>query len=273
MGGEGRMSTARIALDRVSKTFGAPNRKPGQGGNRVLSEVSFSVADGEFICLLGPSGCGKSTVLNLVAGFEQPDEGSVRQSGHKIGGPGPDRGVVFQQPTLFPWLSVLDNVTFGPRMAGAPEAQYLPLAERYLQLVGLKGFEHHATWQLSGGMRQRVALARAWLANPEVLLMDEPFGALDAQTRLLMQELLTSLWQATGTTVLFVTHDVDEALFLSDRILVMSARPGRVCEDLIVPFARPRSIESLVTDPQYAQLKRRILHTVREEADRAMASA
>jgi NitT/TauT family transport system ATP-binding protein len=229
------------------------------------------VGDGEFVCLLGPSGCGKSTVLNLVAGFEDPDSGSLQQDGRPIIGPSPERGMVFQQPTLFPWLTVLENVTFGPRMAGKPASEYRPQAERYLRLVGLQGFEHHAIWQLSGGMRQRVALARAWLSNPEVLLMDEPFGALDAQTRLMMQELLISLWQQTGTTILFVTHDVDEALLLADRVLVMSARPGIVREELRVPFARPRSIENLVTDTEYASLKRRILHTVREEAERAMA--
>ena len=177
---------------------------------------------------------------------------------------------MFQQPTLFPWLSVLDNVTFGPRMAGVPASTYLSDARRYLALVGLEGFEHHAPWQLSGGMRQRVALARAWLPGPEILLMDEPFGALDAQTRLMMQELLIDVWTSTRTTILFVTHDVDEALFLADRVLVMSARPGTVREELRVPFERPRDIESLTADPEFGALKRRVLHVVREEARRAV---
>ncbi|OWW21799.1 ABC transporter ATP-binding protein [Noviherbaspirillum denitrificans] len=262
------MSTPRIALDGIRKSFPAPRGR--QEKTTVLSDISLTLAEGEFVCLLGPSGCGKSTVLGMAAGFDQPDSGILLHDGEPIAGPSPQRGMVFQQPTLFPWLSVLDNVTFGPRMAGVPRERYLAEAERYLRLVGLQGFEHHATWQLSGGMRQRAALARAWMPNPEVLLMDEPFGALDAQTRLMMQELLTSVWQATGTSILFVTHDVDEALFLADRVLVMSARPGTIREELRVPFERPRSIESLVTDPEYARLKQRILHIVREEAGKSM---
>ncbi|HXZ07397.1 MAG TPA: ABC transporter ATP-binding protein, partial [Paraburkholderia sp.] len=162
------------------------------------------------------------------------------------------------------------NVTFGPRMAGVAPSVYVPEAQRYIALVGLEGFEQHAPWQLSGGMRQRVALARAWLPGPEILLMDEPFGALDAQTRLMMQELLIDVWASTGTTILFVTHDVDEALFLADRVLVMSARPGRIREELRVPFARPRDIESLSADPEFGELKRSVLHIVREEARRAV---
>ena len=172
---------------------------------------------------------------NLIAGFDKPTTGAVLLDGKPVSRPGPERGFVFQQPTLFPWLNVLDNVTFGPRMAGIAASTYLPEAERYLALVGLEGFERHAPWQLSGGMRQRVALARAWLPNPEILLMDEPFGALDAQTRLMMQELLTEVWASTRTTILFVTHDVDEALFLADRVLVMSARPGTIREELHSP--------------------------------------
>lgn len=261
----------RISLRNVSKAFEAPSKKVASSKTAVLSDFSLSVAEGEFVCLLGPSGCGKSTVLNLVAGFESPDSGSLEQDGKPIAGPSPERGMVFQQPTLFPWLTVLENVTFGPRMAGRPASDYLLQAQQYLRLVGLHGFEDHATWQLSGGMRQRVALARAWLSSPKVLLMDEPFGALDAQTRLMMQELLISLWQQTGTTILFVTHDVDEALLLGGRVLVMSSRPGIVREELQVPFSRPRTIENLVTDPEYASLKQRILCTVREEAGRAMA--
>jgi len=191
-------------------------------------------------------------------------------NGQPITGPGPDRGMVFQQPTLFPWLSVLDNVTFGPRMAGQTREQYLAQAGRQLRQVGLQDYANHFPWQLSGGMRQRAALARAWLPNPDILLMDEPFGALDAQTRLAMQELLTRIWQHTGTTLLFVTHDVDEALFLADRVLIMSSQPGRIREELQVPFERPRSIEDLVAEPAYGQLKRRILHLVREEAAKTL---
>jgi NitT/TauT family transport system ATP-binding protein len=230
----------------------------------------FRIKSGEFVCLLGASGCGKSTILNLVAGFDQADRGEVLLDGRPIHAPGPERGMVFQQPTLFPWLSVRDNVTFGPRMSGQTAQQYLPDAERYLRLVGLQDFAEHFPWQLSGGMRQRAALARAWLPNPEILLMDEPFGALDAQTRLAMQELLTTIWQTIRTTILFVTHDIDEALFLADRVLIMSARPGRIREELQVPFERPRSLEDLVADPRYGQLKRNILHVVREEAAKSL---
>ncbi|SMF53908.1 ABC transporter ATP-binding protein [Pseudogulbenkiania subflava] len=260
------MSHPRITLEHVSKQFAAP----GAGRTAVLDNVSLTVNEGEFVCLLGPSGCGKSTILNLVAGFEQPDHGRVLLDHRPISEPGPERGMVFQQPMLFPWLTVRDNVTFGPRMTGADKASYQADAERYLQLVGLQDFAEHYPWQLSGGMRQRAALARAWLPKPQTLLMDEPFGALDAQTRLAMQELLTDIWQRTRTTILFVTHDVDEALFLADRVLVMSARPGQIRESLTVPFARPRNPEELLTDSAYGQLKRDILHAVREEAAKSL---
>jgi len=261
------MSQPRILLEHVSKHFVGPGQSP----TRVLDGVSLNIEDGEFVCILGPSGCGKSTLLNLVAGFEQPDEGRVLFNGQPVHAPGPERGMVFQQPLLFPWLSVRDNITFGPRMAGQDKAAYAAEAERYLQLVGLQGFGDHYPWQLSGGMRQRAALARAWLPRPETLLMDEPFGALDAQTRLAMQELLTHIRQQTGTTILFVTHDVDEALFLADRIVVMSARPGRIHSSLTVPFARPRDPENLLANPDYGRLKRDILHIVREEASRSLS--
>ncbi|MEI6600894.1 MAG: ABC transporter ATP-binding protein [Comamonadaceae bacterium] len=261
--------TARIALNRVGLRFAAAH---GSGkSHTVLQDVSLALAEGEFVCLLGSSGCGKSSILNLLAGFIAPDHGTLEMDGQIIHGPGPQRGMVFQQPTLFPWLSVRDNVTFGPRMAGLAADRYLPEADRFLRLVGLQDYAEHYPWQLSGGMRQRVALARAWLADPQVLLMDEPFGALDAQTRLSMQELLTHIWQTTRTTILFVTHDVDEALYLADRILIMSAAPGRIREELRLPFERPRSLEDLVADPGYGKLKRRILHVVREEARKSFS--
>lgn len=258
-----------IELKNVSKIYsGAPNIN--DGGIEVLTDIDLQLREGEFVCLLGASGCGKSTLLNLLAGFEQPTRGEVLLDGKTISRPGPERGVVFQQPTLFPWLSVLDNITFGPRMAGTPPAIYLAEARRYLRLVGLQEFERHLPWQLSGGMRQRAALARAWLTNPDILLMDEPFGALDAQTRLTMQELLTSVWRATGTTILFVTHDVDEALFLADRVLVMGSRPGRIREAIQIPFARPREVEEIVAEHEFGVLKRHILHLVREEASKSL---
>lgn len=268
-------ATPRIRLAGVDKRFGAPDHGAGQGGTQTLAlqDVSLSLSAGEFVCLLGPSGCGKSTILNLVAGFDQPTSGRVLVDGEPVGGPTPERGMVFQQPTLFPWLSVMDNITFGPRMTGEPASDYLPRAHEFLRRVGLQGFAQHLPWQLSGGMRQRVALARAWMPNPGILLMDEPFGALDAQTRLLMQELLVSIWASSRTTILFVTHDVDEALFLADRVLVMSARPGRIVENLVVPSARPRDIEALAGDARMADMRRHVLHCVRDEVRKAMAQA
>lgn len=236
----------------------------------ALDEISITIADGEFVCLLGPSGCGKSTVLNLVAGFETPSSGEVALAGRRVLRPGPDRGVVFQQPLLFPWLTVLDNIGFGPKMNGKPVAKAREMAGQYLDLVGLAGFGGHFPYELSGGMQQRVALARAWVSSPEMLLMDEPFGALDAQTRLQMQEFLLKVWEERRTTVLFVTHDIDEALFLADRVIVMSARPGRVKENLRVSFERPRDYDSIIFDPDYVRLKQHVLHAIRHQDDDAV---
>lgn len=259
---------AHIVVEHVSLSFPSQGRSSPNETLTVLDDVSLRISKGEFVVLLGPSGCGKSTILNLIAGFEQPSHGRVLCDGVPVRGPGPARGMVFQQANLFPWLTVMENVTFGPRMQGADKARIQHEAANYLALMGLEGFRQHYPWQLSGGMKQRVALARAWLPNPNVLLMDEPFGALDAQTRLMMQELLLAAWQKTGTTLLFVTHDVDEALFLADRVLVMSARPGRIADAIELPFGRERNIETLAQHPDYAVLKKRILHRVREEARR-----
>lgn len=252
-----------ITLENVSLSFGV---KPQPF--TVLEDISLSLNKGEFVVLLGPSGCGKSTILNLVAGFTQPDRGRVAAGGKPVHAPGPDRGMIFQQPNLFPWLSVLENVTFGPRLGKYRKQETNARALDWLGRVGLKGFEHHAPWQLSGGMKQRVALARAWLPGPEVLLLDEPFGALDAQTRLMMQELLREAWLSTGTTLLFVTHDVEEALFLADRILIMSAKPGKIVEEIVLPFGRERDIETLAEHPRYSEIKHHVLHRVRQEAKR-----
>ncbi|NIF03716.1 ABC transporter ATP-binding protein [Pantoea sp. Acro-805] len=255
--------SVQIALENVSLQFAA---KPEPF--TVLKDVSLTLQKGEFVVLLGPSGCGKSTILNLVAGFNQPDSGRVLCNGGVVQKPGPSRGMIFQQPNLFPWLSVLDNVTFGPRLGRYRKDELNNRALDWLARVGLKGFEHHAPWQLSGGMKQRVALARAWLPEPEVLLLDEPFGALDAQTRMMMQELLRNAWRQTGTTLLFVTHDVEEALFLADRVLVMSAKPGKIVEEITLPFGQARDIETLAEHPQYGEIKHRVLHRVRQEAKR-----
>ena len=258
---------ATVELRNVGKTF--IDRKRGRE-TVALADVSMTIEKSEFACILGPSGCGKSTILNLVAGFEQPNGGAVLIDGRPIAAPDRSRGMVFQQPLLFPWLNVIDNITFGPRMAGAPAEQYAAQAARYVQLMGLTGFEKHYPYELSGGMQQRVALARAWISEPELFLMDEPFGALDAQTRLMMQELLLRVWERSRTTVMFVTHDIDEALFLADRIFIMTARPGRIKENLVVDFARPRNYETIIFEQQYITLKQRILQAIRGETLQAM---
>lgn len=257
-----------IQLQQVHKTFANP--KTGTADYPVLHNVSLELKQGELVCLLGPSGCGKSTILNLIAGFEQPSQGKLTINDRPITGPGPDRAVVFQQPYLFPWLSVLDNVTYGPRMAGRDKQDYLKQAYEQLEQVGLKNVADHFIWQLSGGMKQRVALARAWILKAQVLLMDEPFAALDAQTRLIMQETLTTLWGRHKTTILFVTHDVEEALLLADRILVMSVNPGTIREEIAIHFERPRTIEQLIADPTFIKLKQTILHIIREETQKTI---
>jgi NitT/TauT family transport system ATP-binding protein len=258
----------KVELVDVTKAFVDEQR-----GRRTvaLEGVSLGVAHGEFVCLLGPSGCGKSTILNMVAGFERPTAGAVTVGTTRVEGPARDHGMVFQQPHLFPWLTVLDNITFGPRMTGMASADYLPRANRYVELMGLRGFEQHYPYELSGGMQQRVALARAWIKEPSLFLMDEPFAALDAQTRLLMQELLLKVWDSARSTVLFVTNDIDEAIFLSDRVIVLAARPGRVSEDLRVGLVRPRDYASVIFTPEYIELKKHILEVIRRETMRGMA--
>lgn len=258
---------ADIELERVTFAFGSEHTT----STPVLHDVSLRVERGEFVVLLGPSGCGKSTILNLIAGFERPQQGRILTQGRPVTGPSPLRGMVFQQPMLYPWLSVLENVTFGPRMLGLPESEWRPRAAELLQQMGLQRHHNASPWELSGGMKQRVALARAWIMQPEVLLMDEPFGALDAQTRSLMQELLLETWQRLRTTVIFVTHDVDEAILLGTRILVMSARPGRIREQITVPLAGPRDAETVAVEPVYRSIKAHALHLVREEARRHLA--
>ena len=207
----------------------------------ALERFDLTVRDGEFVCLLGPSGCGKSTLLNIVAGFFRPTEGRVVLDGAEVTGPGRDRGVVFQEHALFPWFRVGQNVEFGLKMAGLPPAERARIADRYLDLVGLRSFRAAFPKELSGGMKQRVAIARALAGDPKILLMDEPFGALDAQNRRIMQDELTKIWAATGKTILFVTHAIEESLLLADRVVVMSPRPGRIQAILPVTLARPRS--------------------------------
>ena len=236
----------------------------------AFQNLNLVAKTGEFVCLLGPSGCGISTALNIMACFDMPTSGNVLLDGHPIEKPGIDRGVVLQEPTLYPWLKVIENITFGPRMNNASSQEYTEKAKRYIDLVGLKGFENHYPYELSGGMKQRVAIARAWINEPSVLLMDEPFGALDAQTRLVMQELLLNVWNELKTTVLFITHDVDEALCMGDRVFVMTARPGRVTMEVNVPFSRPRDPETLIFSNEFVEIKKKIVHVIKEETLKIM---
>ena len=233
-----------------------------------MEETSIRIEPGEFVCILGPSGCGKSTLLNTVAGYVMPNSGSVRVDGEVVTRPGPDRGMVFQQYSLFPWKTVKENVAFGPKMAGQSSAGAELIANTFLDMVGLARFANRYPAELSGGMQQRVGIARALANYPRVLLMDEPFGALDAQTRLMMQESLLNIWNEFGTTVLFITHDVDEAIFLADRVLVMSASPGRIIADLAVDLPRPR-LPEMTADSRFAELKRRCIAHIRAESLKA----
>ena len=210
----------------------------------ALDDIEVEIMEGEFICIVGPSGCGKTTLLNIVAGFIQPDSGEVRIAGQVVRGPGADRIVVFQEPALFPWLNVRANVEFGLKIAGVPRRERHERATASLRLVGLERFSRAYVHELSGGMKQRVQLARSLAVRPSVLLMDEPFAALDAQTRDVMQEELQSLWQQTGATILFVTHNVREAVLLADRIIVMSPSPGRISEQIHVGLPHPRDPNS-----------------------------
>jgi len=227
-----------LRIEGVSKTFSG-----GAGSIEALRPVDLDVAAGEFVCLLGPSGCGKSTLLSIIAGLETASSGTVWADGQKVHGPGTDRVLLFQEAALFPWLDVQHNVEFGLRQAGVPARERTAVARRFIELVRLKGFERSYVHQLSGGMRQRVALARALAIDPAILLMDEPFGALDALTRDRLHVELETMWASTGKTVVFVTHNVREAVALGDRVLVFSPRPGRLVREFRIELPRPRSLE------------------------------
>ncbi|MBV8450307.1 MAG: ABC transporter ATP-binding protein [Hyphomicrobiales bacterium] len=255
----------KLKLDKVTLEFfprtGAPVL--------ALDDVSLEVAEQEFAVIVGPSGCGKSSLLRLVAGLVEPTRGEITLDGTPVTRPGKDRGMVFQSYTLFPWLNVRDNVEFGLRIGGVPAEKRKHISDHFIKEVGLEGFESAYPKQLSGGMMQRVALARALANDPEVLLMDEPFGALDSQTRSLMQELLLQIWEHSQKTVLFITHDIDEAILLGDRVHVMTARPGRIKERVEIDLKRPRHVD-LLTSPEFIALKRRIMGLIHDEAVRAM---
>ena len=250
---------AEIAIRSVVKSFTdrARNREV-----TAVDNVSLRVNANDFVCLLGPSGCGKSTLLNMIAGFERPTSGRIEVAGRLVEKPGADRGVVFQQPTLMPWLNVVDNVAFHLKLKGVSRAARRGTAQQFIDLVGLNGFEDHYPSELSGGMNQRVGIARALVMNPQVILMDEPFAALDAQTKLEMQEELVEIWRRIKCTVVFVTHSVDEALVLGTRIVVMTRRPGRIRDAFDIDMPRPRDI----TSPAFNEAKRRVLALLREEA-------
>ena len=227
----------------------------------ALHDINLTIEENQFVCFIGPSGCGKTTLLRIVAGLEAPTSGAATIDGEPIVGPSPERGMVFQEYSLFPWRTVMDNIVFGLELRGVPEAERLAQGRQYLKMVGLEGFEKRYPHELSGGMKQRVAIARALVNDPKALLMDEPFGALDAQTRNTMQSELLRIWEEEKKTVLFVTHSVDEAIYLADAIVIMSARPGRIKDIIQIPLPRPRTR----TSTEVNQIRDRILCDLRTE--------
>jgi NitT/TauT family transport system ATP-binding protein len=241
-----------------------PGRTPRDTPTLALDAFDLNVAEHEVACIVGPSGCGKTTLLNMIAGFEKPSDGSLLVRGQPVNGPSPERSVVFQQAALFPWLTVWDNVIMGPKLRGLDKAKLAADARKVLTSVGLAGFEQHYPYQLSGGMRQRVQIARVLVASPDVILMDEPFGSLDAQTRIVMHEVLLKVWAEYKPTIFFITHDVEEALILADRIYVMTRRPGRIKARIDVPFERPRSYE-LIGNARFAALRAEVVGMLRDE--------
>jgi NitT/TauT family transport system ATP-binding protein len=256
------MSAGQLDIQNVSRVF------PGTRGGtvvRALEPTTLFVAPNDFITILGPSGCGKSTLLRIVAGLDKPTEGQVLLNRNPVVAPGPDRGMVFQSYTLFPWLTVAENIAFGLKEKGMPERERNDIVASYIEKVGLRDFANHWPKQLSGGMQQRTAIARALANDPEILLLDEPFGALDNQTRSLMQELLLGIWEREKKTVLFVTHDIEEAAFMASRVVVMSARPGRIKADIRVELPYPRHY-TIKTSPEFTELKSRLTEEIRAEA-------
>jgi len=250
-----------IVIDHISMTYSGL-----AGTVEALRDVNLEIAPGEFICLVGPSGCGKTTLLNIIAGFLEPTSGTVRMDGRPITGPGPDRGVVFQQYAVFPWMTVRQNVEFGLNLKAnkKPKDEIKKIVDHFIALVGLKDFEDAFPKELSGGMKQRVAIARSYAVNPQVLLMDEPFGALDAQTRQFMQESLLQILEQEHKTVIFVTHGVEEAAFLATRVVVMAARPGRIREIIPIDLPYPR-VAATKTSPEFVAIRARIEKVVRDE--------
>ncbi|WP_308914808.1 ABC transporter ATP-binding protein [Jannaschia sp. LMIT008] len=258
-----------LRIESVSMRFDLPNGSYVQ----ALKDVSLDLAKGELMSVLGPSGCGKTTLLNIVAGFLAPTQGRVVLNGHDVKGPDAERGMVFQQGALFEWMSVRENVEFGPRMKGVPAAQRREGADRLLQITGLGDFKDKAIYELSGGMQQRVALARCLANDPDVILMDEPLGALDALTREKMQGLVLKLWKETGKTIVLITHSVEEALLLGERLLVMAPRPGRIHKEYRLPFAElgvSTDLREVKTHPDFATTREEILSMIWEMEEEIM---
>ena len=260
------MDKIKLKVTDLQKVFPASSRKEKE--LVALKDINLEVKESEFVVMVGPSGCGKSTLINIIGGLEEASAGSVEIDGKVISGPGADRGMVFQGYSLFPWLTVQKNIEFGLKMKKVPKAEREKVAKEYIQLVGLAGFENALPKQLSGGMKQRVAIARTLANHPEILLMDEPFGALDAQTRVVMQELLAKISRETKNTILFITHDIDEAILLADRIYVMSRRPGTIREVMEVNIPGERNHEILVT-PEFLAMKQKIMEMLWQESQDA----
>ncbi len=259
------MKPAKISIKNVDQIF-MKDSSPFV----VLDDYSMDIEENEFVTIVGTSGCGKSTLLNIVGGLVYPTNGEVLIDNIPVVGPGRDRGFVFQSYSLFEWLTVEKNILFALKKSKMSTAEKRDAVQEYIEVVGLKGFENAYPKELSGGMKQRVAIARALVYKPDVLLMDEPFGALDAQTRGMMQELLLKVWEKHRTTVLFITHDVDEAIFLSDRVTVMSARPGKLKLESRIDIPRPRSYE-IMTTQDFIDIKRQLIDSIREETLKAMS--
>ncbi len=248
-----------IRFDRVSRAFVINGI-----AFQALDDISLTIEDGEFVTIVGPSGCGKSTLLNIAAGLLDADSGETRVGSELVSGPGPSRGVIFQQYALFPWMTVRQNVEFGPKLAGVPAAERRRTAQHYIDLVGLTDFADTLPKNLSGGMKQRTAIARAYAADPKILLMDEPFGALDALTRVHMQQQLLATWSEDRRTVMFVTHDVDEAVFLANRVIVMAARPGRIKEIIDIDLPYPRTDDVRLSD-EFTDYRRAVWKSVYDQ--------
>ena len=261
---EAHVASSKIRAEHIDKVY-----KTGKKSVAAIEDVSIDIQDNDFVCIVGPSGCGKSTLLRMLAGLDLPSAGNIIGNDRKVTGPGPDRGMVFQTYTLFPWMNVEDNIKFGLKIKKLPKAEQQEIADRYLKIIGLEKFAQSYSKELSGGMKQRVAIARALANQPEVLLMDEPFGALDPHTKSMMQLLMREIWETEHPTVVFITHDIDEAAFLADKIYVMSARPGKVIKEVNVYLPHKRRLE-LKDTPEFIQIRKGIndlLYSANQDAE------